>query len=112
MRRYDADAKVSLPELIDVCAPLGGYSNADLEAMTLLGLEFAQRDPGLTLAAALLKARDDFMPPQESDMIEFMELLAVSETSRRSLLPERFRALSIKEIRDRLRLARARAMGR
>lgn len=112
MRRYDADAKVTPAELADLCAPLGGYSNADLEAMTLLGLEFAQRDAGLTLAVALRKAREDFMPPQESDMIEFMELLAVSETSRRSLLPERFKALSIKDIQDRLRLARTRALGR
>jgi hypothetical protein len=32
-------------------------------------------------------AAQDFMPQQERDMIEFMELLAVSETSRRTLLP-------------------------
>jgi hypothetical protein len=61
---------------------------------------------------ALQRAKDDFMPPQEGDMIRFMELLAVSETSRRSLLPERFARLSIDEIQHGLRDARVRALGR
>jgi hypothetical protein len=52
------------------------------------------------------------MPPQERDMIEFMELLAVSETSRRSLLPARFQTLSLADIQTRLRSARQRALGR
>jgi hypothetical protein len=112
IRRYDAAAGSSQADLIDLCGPLDGYSNADLEALTLLGLEFAERDASLTLMAALLKARADFMPPQERDMIEFMELLAVSETSRRSLLPQRFASLSIEQIQDQLRQARARALGR
>jgi transitional endoplasmic reticulum ATPase len=41
-----------------------------------------------------------------------MELLAVSETSRRSLLPARFQSLSIDDIQTRLRSARQRALGR
>ena len=91
---------------------LGGYSNADLEAMALLGVEFKQRDDKLTLVQALQRAKEDFMPPQESEMIEFMELLAVSETSRRSLLPQRFRELSLQEIQTRLQQARVRALRR
>lgn len=112
LRRYDPSIACSVAELTGVCGDLNGYSNADLEAMTLLGLEFREREPGLSLVQALIKARDDFMPPQESEMIEFMELLAVSETSRRSLLPERFRRLSIKDIQGQLRQARAIALGR
>jgi hypothetical protein len=99
-------------ELASLCESLHGYSNADLEAMTLLGLEFRQREPALTLVQALQRAKDDFMPPQEGDMIRFMELLAVSETSRRSLLPERFARPSIDEIQHGLRDARVRALGR
>jgi len=41
-------------------------------------------------------------------MIEFMELLAVSETSRRSLLPERFRKMAVSDIQKNLREARVR----
>jgi hypothetical protein len=41
-------------------------------------------------------------------MIRFMEMLAVSETSRRSLLPARLRQLTADEIHDELvRLRRA-----
>ena len=64
------------------------------------------------IAETLHKAGADFMPPQERDMIDFMEMLAVSETSRRSLLPERFRTMPLEEIQSKLRDARSRALGR
>jgi transitional endoplasmic reticulum ATPase len=113
IRRYEADSGgCDAAALAALCAGLDGYSNADLEAMTLLGLEFRQRDPKLSLGEALNRAKEDFMPPQESEMIEFMELLAVSETSRRSLLPARFKQMPIKEIQDRLQRARKAALGR
>ncbi len=112
LRRYDAAAAIDAAALGGLCSELNGYSNADLEAMTLLGLEFKERDAGLSLLDALVKAREDFMPPQESDMIEFMELLAVSETSRRSLLPERFKRMAIHEIQAKLSQARAAALRR
>jgi hypothetical protein len=41
-----------------------------------------------------------------------MELLAESETSRRSLLPERFRKMPLDDIQAALRQARLRALGR
>jgi transitional endoplasmic reticulum ATPase len=112
LRRYGENADAGAQDLVALCGDLDGYSNADLEAMTLLGLEFKQRDPALSLVQALMRAKEDFMPPQESEMIEFMELLAVSETSRRSLLPERFRQMSIKEIQARLHQARKAALAR
>lgn len=113
VRRYDAALAAPEDELAALCDDsLAGYSNADLEALTLLGLEFLEREPSLGLLAALQRAKDDFMPPQERDMIDFMELLAVSETSRRSLLPERFRSLPIDDIQAKLRAARTRALGR
>ncbi len=114
-RRYEAnegDARDDLPALQALCESLSGYSNADLEAMTLLGLEFKARDTTLSFLTALAKAKDDFMPPQERDMIDFMELLAVSETSRRSLLPARFKNLPLSDIQARLRQARVNALGR
>jgi transitional endoplasmic reticulum ATPase len=112
VRRYDGQLAVDAPGLEALCEELDGYSNADLEAMTLLGLEFLARESSLGFMRALARAKDDFMPPQERDMIEFMELLAVSETSRRSLLPERFRKMPVAEIQDSLRAARQRALAR
>jgi transitional endoplasmic reticulum ATPase len=112
IRRYDHGAEFEALALEQLCESLVGYSNADLEALTLLGLEFRERSGKIGVLEGFALAKDDFMPPQERDMIEFMELLAVSETSRRSLLPERFRALSVDEIQSRLREARARALSR
>ena len=112
IKRYDAELQCDAAALVDLCGKLDGYSNADLEAMILLGLEFRERTPTLSLLEALAAGRDDFMPPQETDMIRFMELLAVSETSRRSLLPPRFSQLLIADIQNQLREARAGALGR
>jgi transitional endoplasmic reticulum ATPase len=52
--------------------------------------------------ALLALAIEDFMPPQETTMVRYMEMLAVAETSRRSLLPQRFRSLSAGEVQERL----------
>ena len=116
---------VDFPEahLLAACEGLEGYSNADLEALALLAAEFAERaeriDSSLpsppdarvrTGAAAtpavsrevLARAIEDFMPPQETAMVGYMEMLAVAETSRRSLLPQRFRSLSAREVQERL----------
>jgi hypothetical protein len=112
VRRYENGIQLNMPELEALCLSLSGYSNADLEALSLLGLEFHQRDDKLSVLQALQKAKDDFMPPQERDMIEFMELLAVSETSRRSLLPAKYQSMAIEDIQDKLRTARQRALAR
>ena len=60
----------------------------------------------------LAQASADFMPPQEHDMIRFMELLAVSETSRRSMLPKRFSEMPVSEIQTSLAQAKLRALSR
>lgn len=115
-----ADADAALIEALD---PLDGYSNADLEAIALLALDLAREDAvtaesgggnvvgnGLT-ADHLRRAIADFIPPQHTDTIQLMELLAVQESSRRSLLPERFAKLApaevsqlIAELKRRLRI--------
>jgi transitional endoplasmic reticulum ATPase len=77
---------------------LDGYSNADLEAIALLALDLA-REAGSALGAPhLQQAIGDFIPPQHIDTIQLMELLAVQESSRRSLLPERFAKLAPSEV--------------
>jgi SpoVK/Ycf46/Vps4 family AAA+-type ATPase len=90
----DADATALLPAL----EPLHGYSNADLEAIALLALDIARNAGEAFAATHVQQAIADFIPPQHSDTIQLMELLAVQESSRRSLLPPRFAALPPSEV--------------
>jgi transitional endoplasmic reticulum ATPase len=112
LSRYGEPCTASAEELLTLCEKLAGYSNADLEALALLAVELARNGKTPLNAQALQQAADDFMPPQEQDMIEFMELLAVSETSRRSMLPGRYRDMAIKDIQSNLVNARRRALAR
>jgi len=83
-------------------ARLIGYSNADLEAVTLLALDFAG-DSAAVDADAFARAVDDYVPARDSAMLEYMETLAVFETSRKSMLPARFRDVAPEELHQRLR---------
>ena len=112
LARYD-EVCVAVPEaLLALCESLEGYSNADLEALALLAVEMARSGKTPLDATVLQQAAADFMPPQERDMIEFMELLAVSETSRRSMLPARYRDMTIADIQSKLLQARRLALSR
>ncbi len=105
LRRYGVKTDIAPAALETICATLDGYSNADLEAVALLAAEFAQRDDGesSTVGEALFaRAVEDFLPPREITMLRYMEMLAVFETSRRSLLPERFRSLTPQQVQEQL----------
>ena len=112
LTRHGATSVAGAEELLALCETLVGYSNADLEALALLALELARNQGGALDAQALGAAAADFMPPQERNMIEFMELLAVSETSRRSMLPQRYRDMAIADIQSQLIQAKRRALAR
>jgi len=112
LSRYESSTSASQDELLALCETLAGYSNADLEALALLAVESAHNQARALDATVLAQATLDFMPPQERDMIAFMELLAVSETSRRSLLPARFRDMATADIQNQLQSARLRALAR
>ena len=119
-QRYRVPVALSEDDLLAACEPLEGYSNADLEAVALLAAEFAERalrtdeapcgvDPQargvpspVVSPEILARAIEDFMPPQETTMVRYMEMLAVAETSRRSLLPQRFRSLSARAVQEQL----------
>ena len=106
-KRYAIDATIdwSKPETLDTLLKgFDDYSNADLEAVALLAYDLARRAGKPVDAELFAQAATDFIPPREPQMIEFMELLAVQETSRRSLLPERFRNMATSEIQERLAL--------
>lgn len=112
LARYGETCIATNEELLTLCDALPGYSNADLEALALLAVEMARNQARPLDAQALNEAAQDFMPPQEQDMIEFMELLAVSETSRRSMLPKRYRDMAISDIQNNLIAAKRRALAR
>jgi SpoVK/Ycf46/Vps4 family AAA+-type ATPase len=93
----------ALPDDVDAALQasfeaLDGYSNADLEAIALLALDLARAENATFGVAHLQQAIADFIPPQHADTIQLMELLAVQESSRRSLLPERFAKLAPAEV--------------
>jgi SpoVK/Ycf46/Vps4 family AAA+-type ATPase len=102
LRRYEVKSDVALAALEAICAGLEGYSNADLEAVALLAAEFAERDGSVVTEALFARAVEDFLPPKEIAMLRYMEMLAVFETSRRSLLPERFRSLTPQQVQEQL----------
>lgn len=102
LKRYQAGDALGHDQLVEQCQPLDGYSSADLEAVALLALDLARRAGHALTQDDFAGAAADFIPPQDTDMIRFMEMLAVAETSRRSLLPERLRKLSAEEIQRQL----------
>ena len=57
LRRYDDTLVCGKSDLEALCEGLSGYSNADLEALVLLGLDYFARETGLTVVQALQKAR-------------------------------------------------------
>lgn len=91
------DAGAALTEAL---SGLDGYSNADLEAVALLALDIARNEGAAFGVAHVRQAIEDFIPPQHADTIQMMELLAVQESSRRSLLPERFAKLTPSEVSE------------
>jgi len=97
-QRYDATLSCPMETMTTLCDRIDGYSNADLEALALLSIEFADNHSSAVDEMALTQAITDFMPPQEQSMIHYMNLLAIQETSRRSLLPEQYKKLSSTQI--------------
>ena len=62
--------------------------------------------------AAELHAAGDYFPSRDVEMLEYMELLAVFESSSRRLLPEKYAAMTPEELDRRMRVLRAAVGGR
>lgn len=84
-------------------AALVGYSNADIEAVVLLALDLSKRQGTAVTTTVFEQAVQDYIPTRDANMIEYMELLAVFEASRRTMLPQKYRDLSSAELQQRLR---------
>jgi len=104
----------------DFSSKLVGYSNADIEAVILLANEDAAREsignaPGSdapdgeapVLASHFQRAAIDYFPSRDVELLEYMELLAVFESSSRRLLPAKYASLTPEELDTRLRHLRA-----
>ncbi len=89
---------------------LVGYSNADIEAVLLLANEDAARESGgdaPVLASHFERAALDYFPSRDAELLEYMELLAVFESSSRRLLPAKYATLTPEDLDTKLRHLRA-----
>ncbi len=90
--------------------PLVGYSNADVEAVILMANDDSARESGPDApvdAKHFLAAAADYFPSRDADLLEYMELLAVFESSSRRLLPAKYAGMTPEDLDARLRLLRA-----
>jgi transitional endoplasmic reticulum ATPase len=84
-----------------------GYSNADVEAVVLMANDDAARAGQSTVSADnLTRAASDYFPSRDAELLEYMELLAVFETSSRRLLPAKYASMSPEDLDLRLRTLR------
>ena len=111
--------KVCVVEEIDweeVKPKLKGYSAAEIEAVLLAAVRVAvvesDADNPVIDVAHLQAAIKDVVPTRDFRMIEYMEMLAVFESSSRSMLPDRFREMDQEAIQGKLDFMRARLAGR
>jgi hypothetical protein len=96
-------------------ARLVGYSNADVEAVILMANDDAAKEGGgeaKVSADNFAKAASDYFPSRDAELLEYMELLAVFESSSRRLLPAKYATMTPEELDARLRLLRATVGGR
>lgn len=87
-----------------------GYSNADIEAVLLLANEEAARESNgdaPVLASHFERAAIDYFPSRDVELLEYMELLAVFESSSRRLLPAKYASLTPEDLDAKLRHLRA-----
>ena len=111
LRKNKINTEVDLTSIREnFSSKLVGYSNADIEAVLLLANEDAARESGgdaPVLASHFERAAIDYFPSRDVELLEYMELLAVFESSSRRLLPAKYATLTPDELDLRLRQLRA-----
>ena len=94
----DDDAKMDT-----VIAGSVGYSSAELEAVILAAAGLSADDDRDSLSVSdLEQAITDVIPSRDTRMLDYMEMLAVFESSSRRMLPERYRQMSTEQVQERL----------
>jgi len=104
--------KLTVAQNVDLSAvaeKMEGYSGAELESVLLRAGGVAAVDERDELTDKdLSTAVGDVIPSRDTRMLEFMEMLAVFESSSRRMLPQRFKEIPTEEVHarlDQLRLA-------
>ena len=88
------EIRLRAKDLSPVIEKLKGYSAAELESVVLHSRWFARRDGRAVVTLDdLLAAADDYIPSRNDKMIEYMELLAILESSSRRRWPRRCAAV-------------------
>lgn len=116
LRKNKIKTDVDLATIRDgFSSKLVGYSNADIEAVLLLANEDAARESGgdaPVLDQHFLRAAVDYFPSRDAELLDYMELLAVFESSSRRLLPAKYASMTPEDLDTRLRHLRAIVGGR
>lgn len=111
LRRHKISHEIELPrDRTEVSVPMVGYSNADIEAVILAANNEAEKAGEKLRPEHLAAALSDYLPSRDEKMLKYMELLAVFESSSRSLLPRRYADMDLDEMQDQLAEARAEAL--
>jgi len=85
-----------------------GYSGAELEAILLAASGLAaDEDSDIIGQDHLDQAVRDVIPSRDTRMLEYMEMLAVFESSAKRMLPDRFRDIPTEEVQERIDQLRA-----
>ena len=114
VRKNKVETSVDFAAIRDAFSKkLVGYSNADIEAVVLMALDDAARE-GLAEVSEerFIRAAADYFPSRDTELLEYMELLAVFEASSRRLLPAKYANVTPEELDLRLRTLRAIVGGR
>jgi ATP-dependent 26S proteasome regulatory subunit len=106
IRKHKLRTEIEFPRDRDkISARIVGYSNADFEALALLAHDYAAEragpEPTVTVAD-FEKAVADYLPSRDTEMLEYMELVAVFEASNRRMLPAKYARLTLDELQARL----------
>ena len=98
--------KLQLAEDVSLDGPVAktqGYSGAELEAILLAAASLAADDDTEIIGQAHLdQAVIDVIPSRDTRMLEYMEMLAVFESSAKRMLPDRFQELETEDVQRRL----------
>jgi len=104
LRKNKVSHELRFPEQRALLEPIVGMSNADIEAVVLLASDYASQrsDSSPVTDEDLRRASRDYLPSRDTEMLEFMELLAVFEASNRRMLPQKYADLPIDALQARL----------
>ena len=84
-----------------------GYSAAELEAVLIRALNIASGAERTDIHESdLVAAATDVIPSRDTKMLEYMEMLAVFESSSKEMLPEKYKNMTTTEVHQRLEILR------